>query len=377
MPFEDNIIFLILKFLMTFTGTIGMMISTIDFKLIKGKFLSIVFTLASHILISLYIAVTVTLLNTALHGTKLSDIFLCLLFYLLIILFDFHFIRPVYLDLITTIKKGWGTLSLIPCAFIILAVTIAFYPEHYTKRTTSIMMLYLLGAVIVIIYFAIVCYLSIQYHRLSEEQNREILKWQVQNIQRETANIETLAEQTKIIRHDTRHMLSTIATLAENNDMQAILDFIKSTDCLPAIWESPHYCKDPVLNAALSSCLGAAKESGILLETSFSIPDILPVDSAELAICFANTLENAIKCCENLSESERKIIVKCICNPKLMFEIANPYQGKITFDRNHLPKLSESSLIISIHSIMAFCEKYNAFYAFAAEKGWFKVTVAL
>lgn len=135
MPFEDNIIFLILKFLTTFTGTIGMMISTIDFKLIKGKFLSIVFTLASHILISLYIAVTVTLLNTALHGTKLSDIFLCLLFYLLIILFDFHFIRPVYLDLITTIKKRWRTLSLISCAFIIFAVTITFYPEHYTKRT--------------------------------------------------------------------------------------------------------------------------------------------------------------------------------------------------------------------------------------------------
>ncbi|MDO4165831.1 MAG: GHKL domain-containing protein [Eubacteriales bacterium] len=337
----------------------------------------LVFTRTTHILVSLYIAATVTLLNTALHGTELSDILLRLLVYLLIILFDFHFVRRIYLDSISMVRKGWGVLSLIPCALIILAVTLAFYPEHYTKRPEGIVMIYLLGAVIVIIYAAIGGYLFMQYHRLAAEQNREILEWQVQNIQRETANIETLAEQTRIIRHDTRHILSTIGFLAENKDMQAILDFIKTTAKIPDIPEAFHYCNDPVLDATLSSYLKSAKESGISLETSLSIPDKLPVDSAELAICFANALENAIKCCENLPENERKIIVKCIYKPKLMFEIANPYKGKITFDKNNLPKSSESSLKIGSRSIMAFCEKHDAFYAFTAENGWFKVTVAL
>ncbi len=430
MLFEDDIVFLVLKVLITFTGTIGMMISTTDFRAVKRKSISIlilgcyalyvilstyaiiyfldyehflrvflitiscpavllmhdisgdpfprlVFTRATHILISLYIAATVTLLNTALHGTELSDILLRLLIYLLIILFDFHFIRRIYLDLISTIRKGWGILSLIPCALIILAVTIAFYPEHYTKRPASVIMIYLLGAVIVIIYSAIGCYLSMQYHRLSTEQNREILEWQVQNIRRETTNIESLAEQTKIIRHDTRHMLSTIASLAENNDMQAILDFIKTTAEIPDIPESFHYCNDPLLDATLSTYLTSAKESGISLETSLAIPDILPVDSAELAICFANALGNAIKSCEKLPENERKIIVKCITKPKLMFEIANPYKDKITFNKNNLPKSPENSLKMGIRSIMAFCEKHDAFYAFTAEDGWFKVTVAL
>ena len=56
----------------------------------------------------------------------------------------------------------------------ILAVTLAFYPEHYTRRPTSVMMIYLLGAIIVILYAAIGSYLSLQYHRQSAEQNREI-----------------------------------------------------------------------------------------------------------------------------------------------------------------------------------------------------------
>lgn len=60
-----------------------------------------------------------------------------------------------------------------------------------------------------------------------------------------------------------------------------------------------------------------------------------------------------------------------------MFEIAHPYQGKIIFDKNNLPKSTESSLKISVHSVTAFCEKHNAIYAFTAENGWFQITVAL
>ena len=218
MLFEDNIIFLILKVTITCAGTFGMMGSTTKFRYVKEKPISImifasyfiyviissyaiiyffsyqhllrvflltiscpailllhnmsdepfprlVFIRATHILVSIYIAGTITLINTALHGTELSDILMRLLAYLLVILFDFHFMRRIYLDFITEIRKGWGILSLIPCALIILTVALAFYPEHYSKRPTSVILIYLLGAVIVILYTAIGVFLSMQYHR--------------------------------------------------------------------------------------------------------------------------------------------------------------------------------------------------------------------
>ena len=337
MLFEENIIFLILKVMITFTGTLGMMGSTTKFRYVKEKPISIiifasyfiyviissyaiicffsyqhllrvflltiscpailllhnmsdepfprlVFIRATHILVSLYIAGTITLINTALHGTELSDILMRLLAYLLVILFDFHFIRRIYLDFITEIRKGWGILSLIPCALILLAVALAFYPEHYTKRPTSVVMIYLLGAVIVILYTAIGVFLSMQYHRQEIDQNRKILELQVQNIQREAADMEKLATQTKIIRHDTRHILSTIASLAESGDMQAILDFTDNAYQKPDMPEAFHYCTDALLNATLYSYFKSAEESGILLQISVTIPDILPVDSAGLAL---------------------------------------------------------------------------------------------
>lgn len=430
MLFEDNITFLLLKVMITFIGTLGMMGSTTKFRHVKEKPVSImifaayviyvmlssyaiiyffsfqhllrifivtiscpailllhnisdeplprlVFIRATHILVSLYIAGTITLINTALHGTELSDILMRLLAYLLVILFDFHFVRHIYLDFITVIRKGWGILSLISCALIILAVALAFYPEHYVNRPTSVVMIYLLGAVIIVLYTAIGVYLSMQHHRQTMEQNREILKLQVQNIQREAADMEALANQTRIIRHDTRHMLSTIASLAENGDMQAILDFISIADRNPDMPKTPSYCTDPLLDATLCSYFKTAEESGIRLQTSLVIPDSLPVDSAGLAICFANALGNAIECCERLPAGERKIIFKCIEKPKLMFEMKSSYSGRITFDRNGLPRSPEGGVETHIRSIVAFCEKHNAFYNFSAEDGWFKLTVAL
>lgn len=430
MLYENNTAFLVLKVLITYIGTMGMAFSLADFRSVKkrnvciihftlfivyallstyaiiyflgynyflrlfiftisfpavflvrsisgGSFARLVFTRATHVLVSLYIAASVTLLNTALHGTELSDILLRLLAYLLVILLECLFVRRIYLDFISALRTGWGSFSLIPCAFIVLAVTIAFYPEHYTKSVVSVVLIYLLGIVIFITYTAICCYLWLRYQQTASEQNRRILELQVQNIRREAIGIENLASQAKIIRHDARHMLSTISSLAESGNARAILDYV-NTAAAPCDVPLPvHYCNDPILDATLSSYFDQAKRLGISLETSLSIPDTLPVDFAELSICFANALMNAIKANEKLPENETKIIVRCTGNPRFMFEIMNPYSGKITFDKNNIPNSSDINLKISTQSIMAFCKKYNAAFSFTAGNGWFKVTVTL
>ncbi len=426
MLFENNLPFLVLKVLITFVGTIAMMASTTHVRIMRRKAISIavlvgyavyvvlstllilyyfdyehflrvfiftiscptilllhrisgepfaklIFMQATHILASLYIAATVTLLNTALHGNELSDILLRLLFYLLAVLFDFRLMRQIRLHFVGIMQKGWGLLSLISCAFIVLSVTIALYPEHYTKRPVSIVMIYLLGAVIIAVYFSIGSYLSMQYGRLQSEQNREILELQLESIRRENAELEALEKQTKIMRHDLRHTLSTVATLAESGDTKAILDFVENTAALSEDMPKPHrYCSDPILDATLSGYFASAREAGIALETSLSIPDVLPVDASELSVCFANMLENAIHACMKLTERERKISVRCIHTPKLMFEVTYPFQGEMPLDKKGNPQLTGS-----FRSIAAFCERHDAVYSFTAENNRFRIMVAL
>ena len=431
MLFEDNLTFLVLKVLITFAGTIAMMASTTNFKIIQKKtvciaviwgyavyvvlsafliiyyfdyehflrifiltiscpavlllhhisdepFAKLVFTRATHILVSLYIAATVTLINTALHGNELSEILLRLLSYLLATLFDFHFVRHILFDFAGTVKKGWGVLSLIPCAFIILSVTVALYPEHYTKRPLSIVTIYLLGAVIIAVYFSIGSYLSMQYGRLQSEQNREILEFQLDNIRRESADIEALEKQTKMIRHDLRHILTTVAALAESGDTQAILDVVENTAGMSADVPKPRqYCGDPILDATLSGYLASASEAGIELETFLSIPNVLPADSSELSVCFANMLESGIHACMELPEGERKMSVRCIHSPKLMLEVTYPFHGKMALDKKGLPKPPDGGLNSGFRSIASFCERHDAVYSFTAENNQFRIIVAL
>lgn len=431
MLFEDNLTFLVLKTIVTYVATMAMMFSTTNLKVVTKKAVSVamisggivftvpanywilillgwepflrlflltiscpsvlllyvvsdepfarlVFSHATHILASLYIAATVTLLNTALHGTQRSDLLLRILFYLPVVLFDFYCMRHIWLDLVRMVKKGWGILALIPCAFTVLFLITALYPEHYTRRPASVLLLYLLAVVIITVYLSIGSHLFTQYGRQQAEQNRALLELQVENIRREHAGIEALEKQTKIIRHDLRHILSTIASLAKSGDTQAILAFIENTDELSReIPKDPHDCGDPIVDATLTGYFASAREKGIALETSLSLPSPLPVDGTELAICLANMLEIAIRLCEELPAEERKLTVRCSHSLRLLLEVGCPVQGEIKFDKKGLPTQPDGRPMGSAHSIATFCDRHGADRSFQAESGWLQMIVSV
>lgn len=345
------------------------------YKLAKAHPALAVFTHATQILLSVYISATITLVNSALHGSEISDCLIRLAAYLVIILLEFAFMRRPFLQLTAIVQKGWGILSLIPCSFFLLAVTIATYPKNYTKNPSGVLLIYLLGVVIVVIYFSVFQYLFMQYRFQMANHNQELLELQVQSLKEKASETVAAAEKARIDIHDTRHRLQTIASLVESGKTQAVLDYINNSISQFQLRTPVHYCNDPILNATLSSYLERAATENITLETRFSIPDALPVDSAELSIVFANALENAITACCRLPEEERKIICKCIQKPKLMLEVSNPYAGTITFSNDGLPMPDEYGHGIGTRSIMAFCKKNDVFYNFTAENGWFTVMI--
>lgn len=99
------------------------------------------------------------------------------------------------------------------------------------------------------------------------------------------------------------------------------------------------------------------------------------MDGAELAVCLANMLDITIRLCEKLPEEERKLTVRCSHSPGLRFEVGCPVQGETQFDKKGLP--ADGSLLGSVHSIVAFCDRNGADCSFEAESGWFQIIVIL
>ena len=336
-----------------------------------------IFKCLSQLLLSLYLIISMTLLNTLLGGSLLSSAILLFFAYTAMIFLEFFFLRTYFLDMIEIITKGWGILTLIPSSFLLFVMVLVLHPVHYTQNPSFVILFYMTGSVILIIYYAVFQYLRTQYQYQMDEQNREILEVQMQGIKKHAEDTKRNAEEVRRIWQDTHRMLSGIAALAREGNAEAILSFVAESSALNPLTAPTHYCSDPILNATLTAYLSRAENSGITIDLHLAIPEILPVDSAELSICFANALENAIKACEELPRNERKIILRCIHKPAFMFEIENPYKGRITFGRNGLPISTKTGHGLGTRSIMAFCEKHNAFYDFSAEGGWFRVMITL
>ena len=336
-----------------------------------------IFKCLSQLLLSLYLIISMTLLNTLLGGSLLSSAILLFFAYTAMIFLEFFFLRTYFLDMIEIITKGWGILTLIPSSFLLFVMVLVLHPVHYTQNPSFVILFYMTGSVILIIYYAVFQYLRTQYQYQMDEQNREILEVQMQGIKKHAEDTKRNAEEVRRIWQDTHRMLSGIAALAREGNAEAILSFVAESSALNPLTAPAHYCSDPILNATLTAYLSRAENSGITIDLHLAIPEILPVDSAELSICFANALENAIKACEELLRNERKIILRCIHKPAFMFEIENPYKGRITFGRNGLPISTKTGHGLGTRSIMAFCEKHNAFYDFSAEGGWFRVMITL
>ena len=336
-----------------------------------------IFKCLSQLLLSLYLIISMTLLNTLLGGSLLSSAILLFFAYTAMIFLEFFFLRTYFLDMIEIITKGWGILTLIPSSFLLFVMVLVLHPVHYTQNPSFVILFYMTGSVILIIYYAVFQYLRTQYQYQMDEQNREILEVQMQGIKKHAEDTKRNAEEVRRIWQVTHRMLSGIAALAREGNAEAILSFVAESSALNPLTAPVHYCSDPILNATLTAYLSRAENSGITIDLHLAIPEILPVDSAELSICFANALENAIKACEELPRNERKIILRCIHKPAFMFEIENPYKGRITFGRNGLPISTKTGHGLGTRSIMAFCEKHNAFYDFSAEGGWFRVMITL
>lgn len=184
-------------------------------------------------------------------------------------------------------------------------------------------------------------------------------------------------EAVRIERHDLRHRLQIISELVAQGNSQEALSFIGSAQKQLDELQPVHWCHPPVLDAVFSAYFQQAKHHSIRLHTHISLPRELPVNEAELAIVFANALENAIHACLRFPPEAREIRCKVIGHPNVMFELSNPCTWKVRFDGQGLPLSPKTGHGIGCLSIASFCQKHGAFYQFSAINGQFVLRIIL
>ena len=287
-----------------------------------------------------------------------------LILYSLLVIIIYKIVRPMYRKVQQQIKEGWGLFAIISGLFYVILSLMMTHPTLIVTRPEYIPVMCLMFVLMPVVYIHIISTLRrLQViHDISEQDS--ILKLQVGNL---TARMDELAvadQQFRVERHNFRHKMNTIAGLLEKEQYDEIRILLEQYTESIKDTQVKRYCKNAVMDAVLSSYLHKAEIRHIKINHKIAFPEQIPVNESELATVFANALENAINACEKLDPEKRFIEINVLNHPRFIVQISNSFDGNIEFDKNGIPVSHESGHGFGTRSIVAFCERNDAFYQF-------------
>lgn len=291
------------------------------------------------------------------------------------ILFLHWYLRPSYLKMYAIMKRGWGWLCLMPASFFIInyinITPLDTIPEDYTKTVVTCF----LALTSVVVSYGVIFFLFTKIISDSEmREEQELLKSQIQAMERQADMLKEKEEKVNISCHDLRHYIAELKTLLEAGNTKEALRVLGSYGEQNIDTEIPHYCDNPTINAILVYYIHKAEQEDIKVETDCKLLGQLPIEASELAIVLANTIENAIHACAKVSGNrERFIKIKIVSTPQFALEVANSYEGTVEFNENGIPVSDKIGHGLGTKSISAFAEKYDGVLEYNADGTLFRL----
>jgi len=276
-------------------------------------------------------------------------------------------LRPTFHAVQRHTKKGWYTFAAVGAIFYVVLILSMTTPTLITERPAELPAFIMLLILMPILYLNIFFTLRNQQivHEVSEKDN--LLRIQVENMTTRIEELNAAEERAKIDRHDFRHKMRTIIKLIHDKRYDELDVLANSYDKESSESAVKHYCSFAAIDAVLASYMKRAENRNIKVNMGLTFPNALPISEAELATVFANAIENAINACEKIDESKRYIEIQVLKSPRFMVQISNSFNGEVEFDKNGIPISRAPGHGIGTRSIVAFCEKNNAFYEFKVD----------
>ncbi len=167
--------------------------------------------------------------------------------------------------------------------------------------------------------------------------------------------------QTAKLRHDFRHSLRLLASLAEQGDTDSIRAHIAEYETLSERHAIADYCRNAALNALFSYYHEIAAAARIQTDWSIELPEPLPFAEPDITGLFGNLLENAIAGCLTLPEGSRYFCLTAqVRHGKMLYIVStNSFDGKIRKGKNGYLTTKDNGHGIGLSAIAAAAQKYG------------------
>ncbi len=216
----------------------------------------------------------------------------------------------------------------------------------------------------------------------NEQHTNELLKQQMQALENNAALIEARAEGVRRVRHDLRHYNRMLATLLDSGDTEMARRLIEAQDKELLTQPIAVYCKNRILNAALTVYVQTAKNEKIPISCNVNIDSTEdpqgreddPATDSDLAILLSNVIENAIIASRKQPEGKRKINVSLVYDAgQYALVVKNLCDTPLSLDDEGLPMTAEHGHGTGMVSLRNFSQKYGAEAIFEQKEGWVRL----
>lgn len=146
------------------------------------------------------------------------------------------------------------------------------------------------------------------FHSYIQTKNQEALELQI-SLQKEFDTsryynaLHEQDEKQKIVIHDMRRHLQSIAVLNEKGEKDKIADYIETITQSAALKETVQICDNPLLNSILYRTKQACEEHGIAFHTDIRSGIIDFVSEYDMTVLFDNLMENALDASQKLPKA--------------------------------------------------------------------------
>lgn len=261
----------------------------------------------------------------------------------------------------------------------VLYYVLAYVTTVYTNLMlqSNILFISFIMTLFAVILYALSIIVGLQNEKyLSLKQKQELLEMQSFETKKRLEEIHVSQMETSTIRHDMRHYLQIIDTLAFQEKNTRIRDYIRKIQEGISETVVKQYCLNDQVNLVISSFAGKAKELGVNLETAVNLVKSTE-DKRILDVCIllSNALENAVSAAAKTSNPWVKL--HCgIVEEHIVIKVENSFTGEIKF-KNGIPKSGRPGHGFGTFSIASIAEKYGGTADFSSKDHVFIVRAVL
>lgn len=216
-----------------------------------------------------------------------------------------------------------------------------------------------------------------EYEQKADAQRKEqIIRIAVEQQAKEITAVKQIEQELRILRHDMRMLLSSLAISIENGDTDTAREMICSQISIIDGTKLEHFCSNDIVNYVISDYAARSQSEGIAFNCSVEL-ESLAVDEITFASILSNALDNALNAQKYLAPDKRRIkLMLKNSGDKLLLSVKNPVAKQVIFS-DGLPISGESGHGYGTQSIRYLSERLGGNCQFFIQDGTFILRVVL